>query len=628
MASLTLQHISLAYGDRTVLDDISVLFNEYTKASLAGINGAGKTTLLRIMAQQQLADSGECNYSADLVLGYMAQSQAIDLSLTVYQMAESAYQRYADMEHTMLQLAHEGTLEALDKHATLQDTLTNSHYYARQGLIDATLRGLGFKQTQFEQPLHTLSSGWRMRAALAKILLSQANFLILDEPSNYLDIDATMWLVDWLKRFAGGYLLVSHDRYFLDQTTKETFELFQGQLKRYVGSYTTYEKKRSAEIEELILQREKQDQRIKEIQDFAAKFRASASKAALVQSRLKELEKIQLVNIPDNIRTLHMQFPEPPPCGERVLYCEDVAKTFGQRTIFSQLTFLVNRGEKVALYGENGAGKTTLMRILADMDSDFTGYIKKGTGVQVGYFSEEMHTPFTADTVLAECEYHAPLHMQEGLRSLLGSFLFRGDDVYKPITGLSGGEKARLLLAKLFLQPFNLLILDEPTNHLDLASKDALLSALQRYSGTVLFVSHDRYFVQQLAQYVLVVQSKPIYYHGGYDYAMEQWQKLHNSSTLGMANTTIPTTDTTQLTSNQHTRQESKRLNAEQKRKEKKEQSLLADIEAQEHHINELEQLMSDDQVYSDGARIKIVQADYATAQARLAQLYDEWENL
>ncbi|MGL4524035.1 MAG: ABC-F family ATP-binding cassette domain-containing protein [Spirochaetia bacterium] len=623
MSNITATSISLAYGDRVLLDKVDMCLNGKTKAALAGVNGAGKTTLMRVLAGRQAPDTGVLTLPSDYFIGYMSQSTPVDLDASVFDQAQRAYEAGFAIEDRIAYLDQLHTPQALLDRADLHDTLVAQGFYERRAKIDATLRGLGFHPQQFDQRLGTLSSGWRMRAALAQILLSQIDFLLLDEPSNYLDMEATAWLIDWLKRYPGGYLLVSHDRYFLDQTTKETYEIFCGRIKYYQGSYSQYEVKRQQDLQTLMNQKKKQDERILEIEQFVSRFRANPSKASLVQSRIKELEKIQLIKIPENLKELAFVIPAPPPCGERVLYIENISKIYQTRPIFSDLTMLVNKGEKVVLIGENGAGKSTLMRILAGKDAEFSGFLKLGTGVKVGYFSEEVHAPLTCQTVLEEVEHSTPVSKQPEIRNLLGTFLFMGDDVHKPIAGLSGGEKARLLLLKIFLKPFNLLLLDEPTNHLDLASKDALLAALKAYTGTLVFVSHDRYFIEKLADHVLLVQQKPRYFPGDYAYAISQ---INKSGEVNHFLETAP--KITAPLDNQLARQEKKRESAQAKKREREQNQLLEEIAEHEQKKEELKALLGQPEVYRQGERVKSVNRELAELEEKITQLYLVWEAL
>ncbi len=628
MAFIQLKSLSLAYGERVLFEDLSATLDSSSRVALVGVNGAGKSTLIKMLTGTLQPDGGEVVLSKECRLGYMAQSAQVNLTRSLFNEVEQAFAYLFALEEQAVELAHNHDEESLQKMSDLHDQLAHSRFYEREGLIDATLRGLGFKVTDFTRPMGDFSSGWRMRAALARVLLALPDVLLLDEPSNYLDLETTQWLIDWLKRFAGGLMVVSHDRYFLDQVTRETWELFDKQIKRYAFSYSVYEVRRREEIAALVKQREQQESRLEQIEDFARRFGSSATKATLVQSRLKEAEKLRsaLVSLPEASKQLSICFPSPVPCGERVLYVEDLVKNYDNKQVFSTLTLLVNKGEKVAITGPNGAGKSTFLRIVAGLMKPTSGFLKLGSGVQVGYFSEETHEPFVAETVLGELEAIAPVAMQPQLRHLLGAFLFQNDDVFKPIMALSGGERARLLLLRLFLKPFNLLILDEPTNHLDLQAKEMLLEAIKSYSGTVLFVSHDRYFSQQLAQAVLYVRATPKFFPGDYDYYLSQVEK-------GALITDTPLSAPEKLkaepaSATQQQRSEQKANQAQERKRARQEEQLLAQIEQVEAHLAVLEPQLGDEAVYRDVERMKVLKHEIAHTHEELAKLYEQWETL
>jgi ATP-binding cassette subfamily F protein 3 len=628
MAFIQLKSLRLSYGERVLFEDLSATLDSTSRVALVGVNGAGKSTLIKLLTQSLQPDSGEIVCSKECRLGYMAQSAQVELTRPLFSEVEQAFAYLFALDHQATELAHNHDEESLQKMADLHDQLAHSRFYEREGLIDATLRGLGFKVSDFTRPMGDFSSGWRMRAALARVLLALPDVLLLDEPSNYLDLETTQWLIDWLKRFNGGLMVVSHDRYFLDQVTRETWELFDKQLKRYAFPYSVYEVRRREEIAALVKQREQQESRLEQIEDFARRFGSSATKATLVQSRLKEAEKLRaaLVSLPEANKALSIRFPSPVPCGERVLYVEDLVKNYDDQQVFSNLTLLVNKGEKIAITGPNGAGKSTFLRIVAGIMKSTSGFLKLGSGVQVGYFSEETHEPFVAETVLGELEAIAPVAMQPQLRHLLGAFLFQNDDVFKPIMALSGGERARLLLLRLFLKPFNLLILDEPTNHLDLQAKEMLLEAIKSYAGTVLFVSHDRYFSQQLAQAVLYVQATPRYFPGDYAYYLSQVEKGALLTDVPLSTPKKPKAEPASATQQQ--RSEQKASQTQERRRLRQEEQVLIQIEQVEAHLAMLEPQLGDEVIYRDVERMKVLKHQIALAHEELAQLYEQWEQL
>jgi ATP-binding cassette subfamily F protein 3 len=427
----------------------------------------------------------------------------------------------------------------LEEHHQLQEAVENSGYYRREASIASVLTGLGFAPGDTDRDTGEFSGGWQMRIALAKVLLENPDILLLDEPTNYLDIEARTWLEKWLADFTGGCLLVSHDRYFLDVTVREVYELFQGSLKRYVGNYTAYEKVREIEMESLMKRYAEQQEEIAKSEDLIRRFRYKATKAAMVQERIKKLEKMERIEIPESLKKISITFPPPPHSGRVALTLTGIEKSYGSRCIFRGLDLLLESHERLVVVGRNGAGKTTLLRILAGKDTAYKGTVNYGTGIAPGYFSQDAAEAMTgSEQVIEFMEAEAPTALIPKVRDMLGAFLFRGDDVYKPISVLSGGEKSRLALLRMLLKPMNLLILDEPTNHLDLHSKDILLDTLRAFTGTIIFVSHDRAFMEALstktlefspaspeAQKAAGSQSVPRLFYGDYGYYMDRIER-------------------------------------------------------------------------------------------------------
>jgi ATP-binding cassette subfamily F protein 3 len=402
------------------------------------------------------------------------------------------------------------TAALLDEYHRLGERVENSGYYQRDRNIAMVLSGLGFSAADLDRETGEFSGGWQMRIALAKVLLEVPDILLLDEPTNYLDIEARTWLEGWLRSFTGGYLLVSHDRYFLDVTANEVYELFRGNLKRYAVNYTLYEKIRQQETESLLKRYEAQQEEIAKTEALIRRFRYKSSKAACAQEIIKRLEKTELIEIPESLKKISITFPPPPHSGRIALTLEGIGKRYGSRQVLSGLDLTLESGEKLLVVGRNGVGKTTLLRIIAGRDEDFTGQVFYGTGIQWGYFSQDAAETMTGtEQVLEFMEAEAPTALVPRVRDMLGAFLFRGDEVYKPLSVLSGGEKSRLALLRMLLKPMNLLILDEPTNHLDLYSKDILLDTLKKFPGTIIFVSHDRAFMEALSTKTLELSGPP-----------------------------------------------------------------------------------------------------------------------
>ena len=540
MAFVQFSRLSLAFGDRDILKEVSLHLSSGSRACLSGANGSGKSTLMKVIAGEIAPDSGVRSVQKGSRVSYLPQSGIVHRGKTLRDEAESAFAP----QRELLTRAEEigGVLEQtkdgggsvsalLEEYHLLQEQVENSGYYRREAVIFTVLTGLGFAPNDLERDTGEFSGGWQMRIALAKVLLEQPDILLLDEPTNYLDIEARSWLEGWLKNFSGGCLLVSHDRYFLDSTVNEVYELFQGSLKRYVGNYSAYEKVRQAELESLAKRYQEQQEEIEKTEALIRRFRYKATKAAFAQELIKRLEKMERIEIPESLKKISITFPPPPHSGKIALTLEGIGKSYGERQVLSGLELLLESGERLVVAGPNGAGKSTLLRIIAGVDRDHTGSVKYGAGVRAGYFSQDAaETLQSGEQVIEFMEAGAPTALIPKLRDMLGSFLFRGDDVYKPVSVLSGGEKSRLALLKMLLKPMNLLILDEPTNHLDLHSKDILLDTLRGFGGAIIFVSHDRSFMEALSTKTLELAPNAIpaapalarFFYGNYAYYLDR----------------------------------------------------------------------------------------------------------
>ena len=656
MPFIQLSKISLAFGDRDILKDITLILTAGTKAALTGANGCGKSTLMKIVAGQIKADSGDIATEKDTSIAYLPQSGIVHKGKTLAEEAETAFAYGYDIIRAMDEVGEKMKTEkdeqkllalANDYHA-LQTRLENSGWNSKKGLIDETLRGLGFSSADFNKNTEEFSGGWQMRIALAKVLLQNADIIVLDEPTNYLDIEARSWLELWLKKFKGGFLLVSHDRYFLDQTVTETYELFKGTLKKYKGTYSDYERIRTIEVEGLIKAYEQQQEEIAKTEDFIRKFRYTESRAALVQDRIRRLEKMERIELPEHLKKIRFSFPPAPHSGKIVLQAEGISKAYsmasgpavspthnqtgGLHRVIENLDLTVEKGERLVLAGKNGAGKSTLLRILAGEDKNFTGSLKEGAGVKMGYFSQdESETIMGSESIIDLLERSAPTDLVPKLYDMLAAFLFRGDDIYKSLSVLSGGEKSRLALLLLLLKPLNLLILDEPTNHLDLHSKDVLLDALKRFDGTIVFVSHDKGFIQDLATRVLELKadeeglksSRIRNFPGTYDYYLYRIAQEEAEDKNGA----IRKTDTaeTSKTSANLSYEEQKRLRSERRKLEKEEERLLNEIEKCETEIAENEALLAEPEVYSNGEKSRAVQKKIEELRAKAEELSESW---
>jgi ATP-binding cassette subfamily F protein 3 len=527
----------------------------------------------------------------------------------------------------------------VEEHHRLQEQVENSGYYRREALVASVLTGLGFALNDLDRDTGEFSGGWQMRIALAKVLLKQPDILLLDEPTNYLDIEARAWLETWLEKFPGGLLLVSHDRFFLDVTVNEVYEIFQGSLKCYAGNYSAYEKKRQAELASLMKRYAQQQEEIAKTEALIRRFRYKATKAAFAQELIKRLDKMERIEIPEGFKKINISFPPPPRSPRVALSIEGLGKSYGSRQVLSGLDLTLDSGERLVVAGPNGAGKTTLLRILSGGDGDFTGAVKYGAGISAGYFSQDAAEAMQgSEQVLEFMEAQAPMALIPKVRDMLGAFLFRGDDVYKSVSVLSGGEKSRLALLCMLLKPMNLLILDEPTNHLDLHSKDILLDSLQQFAGTIIFVSHDRAFMEALSTKTLELRpgaghsgvhpdspARARLFYGNYGYYLE---KINGETTNGNAHNSDNTITDNINKSATDQRQHNKQRQAQARRQERQEAELLNAIEALEKEKSRLEAELSDPEVYSNGEKAKAVKLKLDECTAAIAEKTAAWEAL
>lgn len=638
MAFVQFSKVSLAFGDRDILKNVSVNLQSGTKSALTGANGAGKSTLIKIMAGLVEPDSGERIAQKDSRIAYLPQSGLVHSGCSLKEEADKAFQwgydiqKKADEIGELLKSNPSNSDKLAVEHSELIARLEESGWYRREMLSESVLLGLGFSRSDFEKRTEEFSGGWQMRIALAKALMCGPDILLLDEPTNYLDIEARNWLEKFLSDFKGGFLLVSHDRYFLDHTVNIVYELFGGELKRYPGNFTHYEEVRKVELESLIAEYEKQQQEIHHLEEFINRFGYKATKAAQAQERQKMLDKIleNKIEIPENLKKIHFAFPEAPHSGQLVLTLENVCKNYdGGPNVINSLNLVVEKNERLAVAGRNGAGKSTLLRILAGVDSNYSGTVKYGAGVAVGYFSQDSAEKICGNqTILEYLEEHCPLELIPKMRDMLGAFLFRGDDVFKSINVLSGGEKSRIALLELLLRPVNLLILDEPTNHLDMHSKDVLLDALKDFGGTVIFVSHDRGFIEDLSTKVLELHpGLSREFPGDYKYYMQRLEDEANG--LAGGSSSQVQSETARIQPKSETKlswEEQKKQDAEKRKLVKEVERLEKEVLDAEEKKESLEAEMGRPEVYSNGEKAKSVQKKIDEIGLLLDELNARWE--
>ncbi len=633
MSFVQLNDITVSFGDRDILKDINLNLSSYSRVALSGGNGSGKTTFMKVISGIINPDSGTISSGKEIRISYLPQSGLLFKGRTLASEADLAFNFFhteskklqkIENDLSCLQEDDKDLPKLLEKHHLIHEKLLSSSYYRREELIAQVLTGLGFNHSDFNRTCDEFSGGWQMRIALTKVLLESPDIMLLDEPTNYLDIEARNWLEEFLQKFKGGLLIVSHDRYFMDVTVNEVVELFNGGLKKYKGNYSSYEKTREVELAILIEQYRRQQEEIAKMEEFINRFRYNASKASMVQSRIKTLEKVERIEIPENLKKMHLSFPDPPHSGKRVLSLKGISKAYGENRVLSDLDYEIERKERIVIAGKNGAGKTTLLKIIAGEDKNFTGSISYGSGVKIAYFSQEQDGfASNRNTIIEDMEEVTPTELIPKLRALLGAFLFRNDDIFKPLNVLSGGEKSRLALLKLLLFPVNLLILDEPTNHLDIHSKDILLEALSNYSGTLIFVSHDRYFIEKLATRVLELgESGPRDFKGDYKYYL--WKISNSESKEQPENLEKNIT----VSRGKQDHQATKQIKSIVKKLKKEESTLLIRLEELEGLQRDIEQKMADPANYTDGKKSKVLKRELEQNAQLQKETSARWEEI
>jgi ATP-binding cassette subfamily F protein 3 len=544
---LQLSNAGKRFGPKVLFQDLDWLITARDRVGLVGANGTGKTTLLKILAGIEGLDYGAINRQKDAAWGYLPQD-GLTLSgrtvfaecLSVFDDIHAMQRETEELARRMAEVEHEGPeySQIAERFQHIQAEMHARDGYTIEAEVGAVLNGLGFSKDDWGRRTEEFSGGWQMRIALAKLLLQKPNLLLLDEPTNHLDLESRNWLEQYLTQYPNAYVLISHDRYFLDVTVGKIAEIWNKQVHFYPGNYEKYLSQKAERRSQLEAAHRNQQEKIEQLQAFINRFRYQATKAKQVQSRIKELERMEKIEIPAEEKTIHFSFPQPAPSGRMVVEAKDLAKSYGSKHVFSGANFMIERGDRIALVGVNGAGKSTLIRLLAALEPPTAGEIRLGHNVEVDYFAQDQYKALDPQVRMLDDLFNvAPRSSQTELRNLLGCFLFSEDDVFKPIGVLSGGERNRYALARMLLHPSNFLLLDEPTNHLDLRAKDVLLNSLQSFTGTVVFVSHDRYFIDKLATRVFEVGGGKVEVFPG-NYEDYLWRKQGPS----VARDTVPET--------------------------------------------------------------------------------------
>lgn len=630
--------ISKAFEEKIIVDNGSFHIEDHEKAALVGPNGAGKSTILKMIVGELPTDSGNVILTRGKTLGYLAQHQNMDSSNSIYDEVKSAKAHLIAMEEQLRKIELElrdlsgsELASRMETYNRLTAAFERENGYAYESEITGVLKGLGFQEDEFSRPVSTLSGGQKTRVSLGKLLLTKPDILLLDEPTNHLDLNSITWLETYLLNYTGAVLIVSHDRYFLNRIVTKVIEVEAGQVMTYLGNYSdfSYKKKqlREARLKEYL----NQQQEIKHQEAVIEKLRSFNREKSIkrAESREKMLNKIERIEKPQEINTdIHLTLTPSVVSGNDVLSIEHLSKAFPPQQLFSDVSFEIKRGEHVAIIGDNGTGKTTLLKILNGLVDADHGSFTLGTNVHIGYYDQEHHVLHMEKTIFDEISDDYPSLTNTEIRNMLAAFLFTGDDVFKLIGDLSGGERGRVSLAKLMLSEANFLILDEPTNHLDIASKEILEHALNDYTGTLLYVSHDRYFINQTATRILdLVNQKFVNYIGNYDYYLEKKEELTAAYT---SNVTVSDSSSSASapSENKLSWQEQKEAQAKERKRQNDLRKTEERITALEERDSEIDQLMMKEEIFTNSVKCQELAQEKATIAEELEELYEKWEEL
>ena len=634
---LSCQSICKSFGEKVILQDASFHIEEREKAALIGNNGAGKTTLLRIIMQEVSADSGQVVIAKDKKIGYLAQYQDIHGHHTIYEELMTTKQYILDMEDKIRSLEQEMKYVAGDKLESLMNSYTRLTHqfelengYAYKSEIIGVLKGLGFEEDDYNKQIENLSGGQKTRVALGKLLISKPDILLLDEPTNHLDMESIAWLETYLLNYPGAVFIVSHDRYFLDKVVTKIVEIEAAQMRMYEGNYSAYALKKAQLRDAQYKAYLNQQREIKHQEAVITKLRSFNREKSIkrAESRVKMLDKIQRIEKPMEIDNQMRISLEPRfVSGNDVLTVEGLSKAFPGQTLFTDINFEIKRGERVALIGNNGTGKTTILKILNGIVDADAGRFALGAKVQIGYYDQEHHVLHMEKTIFQEISDTYPTLTETEIRNMLAAFLFTGDDVFKLISSLSGGERGRVSLAKLMLSEANFLILDEPTNHLDIASKEILEEALNSYTGTVLYVSHDRYFINQTATRIMDLTNQAIVnYIGDYDYYLEKKDQMTQIYAPFQEANAVEVKEAVSET--KLTWQQQKEEQAQKRKRENELKKVEARIEELETRDKEIDDTMVLPDICTNVAECTKLSREKAAIAEELEGLYEKWEEL
>ena len=634
---LACQNICKAFGDNEVLKNASFHIEEREKAAIVGINGAGKSTLLKIIIGEMAADDGQTVINKGATIGYLAQHQEMqsgntifDELLTVKQDVLDLEARIRSMELSMKQAEGAELQELMDQYARLSHEFEQKNGYAWKSEITGVLKGLGFTEEDFSKHVDTLSGGQKTRVSLGKLLLSKPDIIMLDEPTNHLDMGSITWLETFLMNYQGAVLIVSHDRYFLNRVVTKVIEIDQGEVTTFMGNYSDYAQKKAMLREAQMQAYLNQQREIKHQEEVIAKLKSFNREKSIkrAESREKMLDKLDVLDKPSEVKAdMHIELEPRVVSGNDVLTVLGLSKAFPPQTLFKDIDFEIKRGERVALIGSNGTGKTTILKILNQVLPADAGEVHLGSRVQIGYYDQEHHVLHMEKTVFEELSDAYPTLTNTKIRNVLAAFLFTGDDVFKRIKDLSGGERGRVSLAKLMLSEANFLILDEPTNHLDIVSKEVLEDALNHYTGTVLFVSHDRYFINTVATRILDLENQGLTnYIGNYDYYLEKKETMVNFTVA--PSKMVSAEEATADTDSKLDWKQQKEQQAQLRKKQNELKKVESRIEELEDRDKEIDAELEKKEIFTNVAEVTKLSKEKDAIQTKLEELYEKWEEL